>query len=71
MPGRHLTDKGLKHFISNKAVARYGQSSKPLQVDTVANLARSRNTFLLAGFDCKGKNLGVVYQRRPPPDIQP
>ncbi|PLW05411.1 hypothetical protein PCANC_26970 [Puccinia coronata f. sp. avenae] len=41
-------DETLKKEIENDAFKRYAQTSKPLQVDTVLNLIRGRNTFLLA-----------------------
>ncbi|KNF04350.1 hypothetical protein PSTG_02692 [Puccinia striiformis f. sp. tritici PST-78] len=43
-----LNDDDLKAFIEKDALERYKQESKPLQVDTVVNLVRGRNTFLLA-----------------------
>ncbi|KAA1066967.1 ATP-dependent DNA helicase sgs1 [Puccinia graminis f. sp. tritici] len=41
-------DDQLKDYIKNESFNRYKQESKPLQVKTVANLVRGRNTFLLA-----------------------
>ncbi|KAA1086245.1 hypothetical protein PGTUg99_013433 [Puccinia graminis f. sp. tritici] len=39
----------LKEFIKQTSMDTYQQEAKPLQVDTVFNLAQGRNTFLLAG----------------------
>ncbi|EFP78569.2 uncharacterized protein PGTG_04525 [Puccinia graminis f. sp. tritici CRL 75-36-700-3] len=41
-------DNQLKTYIKSESFDKYKQESKTLQVDTVANLVRGRNTFLLA-----------------------
>ncbi|KAH9458587.1 hypothetical protein Pst134EA_009767 [Puccinia striiformis f. sp. tritici] len=43
-----LDNNELRAFIEKDTLERYKQPSKPLQVDTVVNLVRGRNTFLLA-----------------------
>ncbi|OAV97441.1 hypothetical protein PTTG_00168, partial [Puccinia triticina 1-1 BBBD Race 1] len=44
----NFDDEQLKTYIREGSFNKYNQESKPLQVDTVANLVRGRNTFLLA-----------------------
>jgi Lhr-like helicase len=39
----------LSAAIADKAIKRYGQVAKPLQLKTVVNLACGRNIILLAG----------------------
>jgi superfamily II DNA helicase RecQ len=42
-------DLSLSAAIANKAIKRYGQVAKPLQLKTVVNLAHGCNVMLLAG----------------------
>jgi Lhr-like helicase len=39
----------LSAAIANKAIKRYGQVAKPLQLKNVVNLSRGCNVILLAG----------------------
>ncbi|EFP83283.2 ATP-dependent DNA helicase sgs1 [Puccinia graminis f. sp. tritici] len=55
------TDEKLKEFIKQTSMDTYQQEAKPLQVDTVFNLARGRNTFLLAGTGFGKSRISEMY----------
>ncbi|EFP91556.2 uncharacterized protein PGTG_17610 [Puccinia graminis f. sp. tritici CRL 75-36-700-3] len=55
------TDEKLKEFIKQSSMDTYQQEPKPLQVDTVFNLARGRNTFLLAGTGFGKSRISEMY----------
>jgi ATP-dependent DNA helicase RecQ len=55
------TDDKLKEFIKQTSMDTYQQEAKPLQVDTVFNLARGRNTFLLAGTGFGKSRISEMY----------
>ncbi|EHS64606.1 hypothetical protein PGT21_013414 [Puccinia graminis f. sp. tritici] len=55
------TDDKLKEFIKQASMDTYKQEAKPLQVETVFNLARGRNTFLLAGTGFGKSRISELY----------
>ncbi|OAV96415.1 hypothetical protein PTTG_04018, partial [Puccinia triticina 1-1 BBBD Race 1] len=62
----------LKKEIASLAEKHYGgQPAKPLQIDTVANLAKGRNTFLMAGTGFGKSRIPEIYFRLLPQNIKP
>ncbi|KAA1137117.1 ATP-dependent DNA helicase sgs1 [Puccinia graminis f. sp. tritici] len=55
------TDDKLKEFIKQSSMDTYQQEPKPLQVDTVFNLARGCNSFLLAGTGFGKSRISEMY----------
>ncbi|EFP74957.1 uncharacterized protein PGTG_01550 [Puccinia graminis f. sp. tritici CRL 75-36-700-3] len=55
------SDDKLKEFIIESSIKTYQQEPKRLQVDAVFNLARGRNTFLLAGTGFGKSRISEMY----------
>jgi superfamily II DNA helicase RecQ len=54
-------DNRLKDYIKIESFKKYKQESKPLQVNTVANLVRGQNTFLLAAIGFGKSRIPEMY----------
>ncbi|OAV98162.1 hypothetical protein PTTG_25827 [Puccinia triticina 1-1 BBBD Race 1] len=62
----------LKAAIASQAKRFYGgEEAKPLQIDAVANLARGRNTFLLAGTGFGKSRISEIYSKLLPQNTKP
>ncbi|KAA1107538.1 ATP-dependent DNA helicase sgs1 [Puccinia graminis f. sp. tritici] len=65
-------DDALKSEIATRAKNYYnGQDPKPLQVETVATLARGKSTFLLAGTGFGKSRIAEMYFKILPPKSKP
>ncbi|KAI7956598.1 hypothetical protein MJO28_003693 [Puccinia striiformis f. sp. tritici] len=58
----------LKEKIVAQSMQRYNQAPKPLQVDTVVNLLRGQNTFLLAATGFGKSRISELYLEMLPKD---
>ncbi|PLW24221.1 hypothetical protein PCASD_10484 [Puccinia coronata f. sp. avenae] len=54
-------DGSLSTAIGHRALSRYSVPPKPLQIDTVVNLARGRNVILLAGTGFGKSRIAEMY----------
>ncbi|KAA1097343.1 ATP-dependent DNA helicase sgs1 [Puccinia graminis f. sp. tritici] len=62
---------GLKKEIADQSQSFYGQQAKELQINTVANLAKGRNTFLLAGTGFGKSRIPEMYHMLLPKPRKP
>ncbi|EFP93397.2 uncharacterized protein PGTG_19415 [Puccinia graminis f. sp. tritici CRL 75-36-700-3] len=68
----NANDDALKKEIASRARNFYnGEEAKTLQIDVVANLARGRNTFLLAGTGYGKSRISEMYFKLLPQNTKP
>ncbi|KAA1099874.1 ATP-dependent DNA helicase sgs1 [Puccinia graminis f. sp. tritici] len=65
------TDDALTKEIANRAAKFYKQEAKPRQIETIMNLSRGRNTFLMAGTGFGKSRIPEIYHLLLPKTAKP
>ncbi|KNE93805.1 hypothetical protein PSTG_12809 [Puccinia striiformis f. sp. tritici PST-78] len=65
---RDSSDEELRRMIELKSIQKFKQKAKPLQVETVLNLLRGRNTFVLAATGFGKSRISELYLEMLPRD---